>query len=130
MTDIFKGYGLEVELTSADSFSIIRETLTRIGIPSYTNKTLTQSCHIFHKRGRYAIMHFKEMLAYDGKTSSIPEEDLSRRDTIVKLLADWNLIKVVDKAHKLKVDMTNVKVLSAGEKKDWTLNVKYTIGRK
>jgi hypothetical protein len=128
--DIFRGYGLEVALNSDDAFSIIRETLTRIGIPSYTNKTLTQSCHIFHKRGRYAIMHFKEMLAYDGKTNNIPEEDLLRRDTITKLLVDWNLITVSDKASILKTDMTNVKVLSAEEKKNWKLQVKYSIGRK
>ena len=52
--DIFNDYGVKIKLKS--SFTNIREALTRIGIANYKTKTLTQSCHIFHKRGEYAIM--------------------------------------------------------------------------
>ena len=64
--DIFEGYGVEVSLKQEDDFLKVKETLTRIGVSSRKEKKLYQSCHILHKRGRYAIMHFKELLALDG----------------------------------------------------------------
>ena len=40
-------------------------------------------------------MHFKELFGLDGKQTNFSEEDQSRRNTIVKLLNDWGLVKVV-----------------------------------
>lgn len=130
--DIFRGYGVGITLIEEEDFNIIRETLSRIGIASYKNKTLVQSCHIFHKQGLYRIMHFKEMLAYDGKRPDIPEEDIARRNTIVALLEEWELIDVEDKSliETPRAQMNEIKVLNAKEKSSWTLTSKYTIGRK
>ena len=50
--------GIEITLKTPDSFLVLRETLSRIGIPSKTNKTLYQSVHILHKRGIYMLVHF------------------------------------------------------------------------
>ena len=58
--DVFDGLGIEIELKSPDDFLKIKETLTRIGVSSRKEKKLYQSCHILHKRGKYAILHFKE----------------------------------------------------------------------
>ena len=58
--DIFKGFGIKIALEDEDSFLKVRETLTRIGIASRKEKTLFPSCYILHKRGQYAILHFKE----------------------------------------------------------------------
>ena len=58
---------VEIKLKDDGSFLKIMETLTRIGIASRKEKTLYQSCHIFHKKGRYYITHFKEMFMVDGK---------------------------------------------------------------
>jgi len=55
--NIFNDLGVEVVLKAEDDFLKIVETLTRIGVLSKDN-TLTQTCHILHKRGRYAIFHF------------------------------------------------------------------------
>jgi len=63
--DIFEGLGVEILLKSKEDFLKVKETLTRIGISSRTEKKLWQSCHILHKRGKYAIMHFKEMFIQD-----------------------------------------------------------------
>ena len=95
-TDIFKGVGVEVELPTQDSFLKVKETLTRIGISSRKEKKLYQSCHILHKKGRYAILHFKELFILDGKHNTLTEEDISRRNTIVNLLEEWELVKIVD----------------------------------
>ena len=56
---------LEVTLSEKDDFLKVRETLTRIGVSSRTENKLWQSCHILHKKGKYYIVHFKELFALD-----------------------------------------------------------------
>jgi hypothetical protein len=130
--DIFKGVGVEIELPSDDSFLKIKETLTRIGISSRKEKRLYQSCHILHKKGRYAILHFKELFILDGKQNTFTDEDKARRNTIVNLLEEWELLKIVDK-EKTKdpvAPLNHIKIISYKEKDQWDLTVKYNIGRK
>jgi len=124
---------VEVTLAEKDDFLKVRETLTRIGVASKKDKILYQSCHILHKQGRYYIVHFKELFALDGKPTDISENDLSRRNAIVKLLADWNLVKIVnrDKAENpAPIFLSQIKVLSHKEKNDWNLVPKYNIGKR
>lgn len=126
---IFSGYGVEITLAQPDDFLKVKETLTRIGIASEHKKQLFQSCHILHKRGRYAIMHFKELFALDGKPSSIDEQDISRRNAIVGLLMNWGLLKVVDPSSIAnQAPLRQIKVLPFREKGDWDLVAKYTVG--
>jgi len=123
---------IEVNLKNGDDFLKIRETLTRIGVASHKNKTIYQSCHILHKQGRYYIVHFKELFALDGKPSNFGEDDISRRNTIVNLLAEWGLVTPVD-ASKSKdpvAPLNQIKVLPFKEKIDWNLEAKYNIGKK
>lgn len=131
-TDIFKGVGIEVELPTQDSFLKIKETLTRIGISSRKEKKLYQSCHILHKKGRYSILHFKELFILDGKHNTLTEEDISRRNTIVNLLEEWELVKIVDpsKTKDPVASLNQIKIISFKEKNDWELTVKYNIGKK
>ena len=58
---------IEVRLAQPDDFLKVRETLTRIGVASRSEKKLYQSCHILHKQGRYYIVSFKELFLLDGK---------------------------------------------------------------
>ena len=120
---------LEISFTENDDFLKIRETLTRIGVASRKDKSLYQSCHILHKRGRYYIVHFKELFALDGKESSITENDIARRNSIAKLLEEWELLEIVDSS---KIDqlapMSQIKVLPRKEKDEWNLIAKYNIG--
>ena len=76
---------IEVTLPTKDDFLKIKETLSRIGIASNKDRKLYQSCHILHKRGKYYIVHFKELFALDGKNSTIDDADISRRNSIAKL---------------------------------------------
>ena len=62
---------VEIELAEEDDFLKVRETLTRIGVASRKTQTLFQSCHILHKKGRYYIVHFKELFALDGKPTNL-----------------------------------------------------------
>ena len=128
--DIFKGLGVEIKLKSEDDFLKIKETLTRIGISSRKEKKLYQSCHILHKRGRYAIMHFKELFELDGLESNASENDIARRNTITNLLEEWGLLSVIEpfEEDEPMVNMGQIKILSYKDKDDWELVPKYHIG--
>lgn len=138
---------IEVELPDNDSFLKIKETLTRIGISSNRDKKLYQSAHILHKKGRYYIVHFKELFALDGRPATIDETDISRRNSIARLLQEWQLCTIVG-SRFMATDETGkdiysypptmtafcsynkIKILPFSEKPDWTLVTKYSIGKK
>ena len=114
---------VEIKLKQPDDFLKVRETLSRIGIASKKDKKLYQSCHILHKQGRYFIVHFKELFGLDGKKTNFSDEDIQRRNTIVKLLIDVTRIEK-------QAPLSQIKVISFKEKKDWILETKYNIGKK
>lgn len=131
--NIFQDLGIEVDIKESENFLKIKETLTRIGVASKKDNTLYQSCHILHKRGRYAIMHFKELFILDGKVeeTNIETEDLERRNTIATLLEEWGLLKIdaPDTVGEC-APMTEVKVIPFKQKSEWKLVSKYSVGQK
>ena len=121
---------LEVILEEPDDFLKVRETLTRIGVASRKENKLFQSCHILHKQGRYFIVHFKELFLLDGKKSNLEDNDLLRRNTIATLLADWGLVKIVDKSKASEcAPMRQIKIIPFKDKDKWELCPKYNIGK-
>lgn len=119
----------EVELVGDDAFLKVRETLTRIGIASHKDKCLFQTAHLLHKRGKYYIVHFKEMFLLDHKKSTLTEDDIGRRDTITHLLEEWNLVKPVhEMTTRFKSYIPQLKVVPYDEKDEWKLIPKYLIG--
>ncbi len=130
--DIFRGLGVEIQIAKEDDFLKIKETLTRIGIASKKDQKLFQSCHILHKRGRYAIMHFKELFILDAKRTDFTDDDLGRRNTIAGLLEEWGLIKITNPklCESPRADLRNIKILPFSQKREWELCSKYTIGNK
>ena len=122
-------FAVEVKLKEENDFLKTKETLTRIGIASKRTNTLYQSCHILHKQGRYFIVHFKELFSLDGKPTDITQEDLDRRNIIAKLLEQWELVELIDPID-IKINMSNLKIVSHKDKTNWTLESKYSIGNK
>ena len=123
---------VEVTLPTQESFLKIKETLTRIGIASKKEQKLFKSCHILHKQGKYYIVHFKELFQLDVKINDFSEEDQVRRNTIIALLAEWNLMKHI--IHEMITSpvtpLSQIKILPYKEKPDWELVAKYSIGKK
>tara|TARA_Y100001973_G_C5175746_1_gene321789 strand:- start:956 stop:1363 length:408 start_codon:yes stop_codon:yes gene_type:complete len=128
--DIFKGLGIEVKLNNEDDFLKVCETLTRIGVSSKKENKLYQSCHILHKRGRYAILHFKELFVLDGLETDISVTDIGRRNKIADLLDEWELVEIVDpeRYEEPSVSLAQIKILPHKEKDNWDLIPKYHIG--
>ena len=119
----------EVLLKEPDDFLKIRETLSRIGVASRKERKLYQSCHILHKQGKYYIVHFKELFALDGKDTNLSENDIARRNTIVKLLSDWGLVTMKGIPEPI-APLSQIKIIAFKEKNEWMLETKYNIGKK
>lgn len=121
---------LEVRLREKDDFLKIVETLTRIGISS-RDKKLVQTCHLFHKKGKYYICHFKELFKIDGvEKTDISVEDIERRNAIAKLLQEWGLCEIMEKNKAEPSSLNRVKIVPFSKKNEYTLKQNYTIGKK
>jgi hypothetical protein len=122
---------IEVTLKEPDDFLKVRETLTRIGVASRKEKKLYQSCHILHKKGKYYIVHFKELFALDRKETNFTLNDVQRRNRIIQLLSDWGLVTLVN-ADTITdaAPLNQIKVIAYKDKGEWTLESKYNIGKK
>ena len=140
---------IEVALKEDGDFLKVKETLTRIGIPYHKEKILRQSCHILHKRGKFYIVHFKELYALDelnrqerglsddGRTTDFSDDDRGRRNTIANLRSEWSLVTIVNpevcespRCPLASDGKVLIKVLPFREKADWILQPKYAIGKK
>lgn len=114
---------LEIRLNRSDDFLRIRETLTRIGVGSFGKKELWQTCHIVHDHGKYYIFHFLEMMLMDGQIAKITPEDIRRRNSIAKLLAQWGLCRI--KSEMGESSNQKLRIIPHKEKHEWTLQSKY-----
>jgi hypothetical protein len=71
------------------------------------------------------------MFILDGKPSTITENDYQRRNTIAKLLEQWELLKIIPELTDADLaPLSQIKILSFKDKTDWVLAAKYTIGNK
>lgn len=123
---------VEVKIESSDDFLKVRETLTRMGIADRKTKTLYQSCHILHKKGKYYILHFKELFALDGRDVDFSDEDRARRNTIAQMLEKWGMLSFVKSQENQPVldDKRKLAIIPHSEKEKWSLKPKYSIGSK
>ena len=123
---------VSVTLVKPESFLLVKEVLTRIGIKAKTVPRLCQSCHILKKRDKYYIMHFKELFLLDGKVANFTQDDIARRNSIASLLDDWNLVKIDDpkKISSPRAEADAIHIIPHREKANWTLESKYQIGNK
>lgn len=126
-------YLVEVEL-SEHIFLRVKESLMRIGIPGAPGKdgkpVLNQTCHILTKRGKYYICHFKSLFLLDGKENTLTNSDIARQNLIIRLLQDWQLVKVVnpDMISDPVCSLKTIKVVKYQDRDKWNLVNKYDIG--
>ena len=125
--DIFRGYGSEIELIggSEKTFLRVKESLSRMLIKH--EGEFAQVCFILHKRGRFAILHYSELLNLDGVCVDIDEKAISVRLRMVKLLSDWKLIKSLD-SEKSTVNDTQITIIKYANKGSVPFKVMYNIG--
>ena len=123
---------VEVRLKAPRDFLRIKETLTRMGDQKEGN-TIEQVCYIFFKQNKYFIVHIKELQMLDGQTGVvIDEEDIAKRNLIVNLLCEWNLLEVADpNSIRFPVaSLQKVRVIKHKDKDSWQRVSRYDIGKK
>lgn len=91
---------LEIELLQ--QFQVIKGTLKRMGV--LERNCLYQTAHILYKKGKYYLVHFKQLFELDGRESDISEEDLDRLHKIAYRLSEWGHITIKDPEHKKRAD--------------------------
>ena len=116
---------IEIKLTNQENFLKVKETLTRMGIANNNDKMLYQSCHILNKQGKTYIAHFKDLIALDGKSVLISEEDRTRTNSIAMMLEQWGLVEVIDRGLPIA---PNFRIIKHSQKGEWTLIPKYVVG--
>lgn len=122
--------GISVKLK--EDFSVVRETLERIGIINRKKKAFYPSCYCVEtsKEGIYKIVHFKELFPLAGRETTFDEVDKIRRKTIVHLLKNWNLIDVLNTDDIDEILSEKITVLKHSEKKDYTITHKYKFSKR
>jgi len=126
---IFNNVGVHIKLFDEEDFMVVRETLSRIGVSPKGKNILYQSCHLIHKNGVYIVAHFKELFALDGLPSNVSEEDIKRRNAIIQLLEEWELLEIIDKEKTAdKMPINGLKIIKYGERDNWELIPKFNPG--
>ena len=84
------------------------------------------------KKGKYYIIHFKIGFVLDGRENKITEFDIARQNRVIQLLVDWGLITVVnpDMMSEPMANASSLKIVKNGDKENWKLVPKYTLGNK
>jgi hypothetical protein len=127
--NVFKGVGVQIKLFDEEDFMVVRETLSRIGVSPKGKNILYQSCHLVHKNGVYVIAHFKELFALDDLPANVSKEDIQRRNAIIKLLEEWELVEVLNKETiKDAMPISGLKIIKHSEKDNWELVPKFNTG--
>lgn len=125
---VFNGYGVEVRLREREDFLKVRETLTRIG-EEIDDHTLQQTCYILHKKGKYAILHWRELECMDGNDDEVTIEDVLHRNKVAHLLDEWELVDLQDEGDvEERAGMGDVKIIAHRDKSGWNLVSSYAIG--
>ena len=125
---------VEVVLPNQEMFLVLKETLTRIGLPNREQTKLFQTCHILCKKKKYFIVHFKEMFMLDGRPSSMTDTDTARRNSVINYLLDRKFFTLVSGATKLEPSLPHTAknddftIITHAQKKKWELVPKYVIG--
>ena len=121
--------GVEVKLLV--DFSVVKETLERVGVRNREEKKFFPSCYIVdEKDGTYRIYHFKELFKKEGNKSTYDDLDMLRRNTIVFLLKNWGLVDVVNKDNIEEIQVKKIDVISHKEKREYKICHKYLFKRK
>lgn len=122
--------GIAVKLK--EDFSVVRETLERLGIANRKKKTFFPSCYCVETRepGVYKIVHFKELFPLFQRKSTFDEVDKIRLKTIVHLLKNWNLVEIINSDDIDEILSEKITVLKHDEKKHYEIIHKFKFSRK
>jgi len=115
-----------------EDFSVVRETLERIGIINRKRKIFVPSCYVIGTTDDtvYRIAYFKELFPLVNRETTYNEDDKLRRNTIVYLLKNWNLIELLHTQDISEYLHEKIPVLPYKEKDDYQIHHKFKFSKK
>lgn len=105
---------VEVELTEGTGFYDAVNAIKSIGMMNESQSKMTQTCHVFKKRGKIFIVHFKQLLALDARLVELTEQDLQRVRHIAQLMESFGYVKIINPIEAVSGDNLGVKFLLVG----------------
>ena len=115
---------IEVSLPDDAAFLKIKESLERIGkLKDGTKNVLALPWNIFHRSDRYFIMSYKIGLMMNHvETTPMEPAEYSEVFTVTRLLAEWNLLKIIYCPPMFKgFDMKDIIVVPYKERNNWEM---------
>lgn len=116
-----------VKITPLVDIKVIKETLSRMGIPNKKKSVLYPSCYLYRNFEDYYIVHFKSMftLTRSNGYKNLSEEDIERKNSIIFCLKNWGLIDVDEEL--IKPHDKFVYVLPYKDKSNWKIEHKFNV---
>lgn len=132
MTEIYNRDKIGIKVKLNKDFSVVRETLERIGIRNRKKKSFFPSCYCLEtaEEGVYKIVHFKELFPLFDRESTFDVVDQIRLKTIVHLLKSWNLIEVINESDIDEIMADKITVLRFDEKQSYNIVHKFKFSTK
>ena len=120
--------GIRVRLN--EDFSVVRETLERIGIKNAKTRKFYPSCYCVEttQPDIYSIVHFKELFTIFNRETDFDNVDILRLKTIVQLLSNWKLVELVDEIDEIMSE--KVTVLKHSEKRNYDIIHKFKFNKR
>ena len=122
-----ENFGVRVTLPLDEDTGVsigkIRETLSRLGIANKQKKIMYPSCYLYDDGTDFYIAHFKELfpVVNDFGENEASDDDIVRRNMIIKLLGNWGLIQKVEEVQDAD---KFIFVLPYREKESWKITHK------
>ena len=106
---------IEVELQEGVAFYDAVNAVKSIGMMNESQSKLCQTCHVFKKRGKIYVVHFKQLLALDGKQVGLSDADLKRTKYIAQSLEKDGFVKVVNPVREIELKGLQLSILMIGD---------------
>lgn len=117
--------GIQVQLKK--DFSVIRETLERIGVKNNKKMTFYPSCYCIETKNPeiHRIVHFKELFTLSERPTTFDDLDKLRRNTAILILEGWGILQVLDKSIIDEIMVEKIHILKFSEKQKYNIIHKY-----
>lgn len=110
---------IEVELVK--EFYDAVNAAKSIGMMTASKSKLFQTGHILKKRGRYFVVHFKQLLALDGKIIQWDDKDAMRIKLIAQKLEQYGFVKVMNPVREINPEGLGLSMIMVSDMETATI---------
>jgi hypothetical protein len=120
-----------IEIRPKTRIRFIEECLERLGVGSNKNKIIQPTCYILKILGKWYVVHFKEIFGLTGGSIDWKNDDIQRRNAIVRMLEEWKMIEVCNREQVISQSLIDIEVkiykIKHSERENYNINHKINI---